>query len=110
MLAEKKPQMRKAVVRLVELSQDERARMLLESQQLREGDMRIMLEDAAREGEAKGIAKGKTLGIAKGEAKGRKAQAIAIAKNLLKDNMPPDKIAIITGLSKKEIERMKSAL
>jgi len=36
----------------------------------------------------------------------RAEQAIAIAKNLLKENMPIDKIAEVTGLSIEEIERL----
>jgi len=43
---------------------------------------------------------------AEGLAEGKKEQAISIAKNLLKENMPFDKIADITGLSVKEIERL----
>ena len=80
MIAEKSPQVKKAVVRLMELSNDERTRMLYESRQKMEWDNR------ARE---------------RGASDGR---AVAIAKNLLADGDSIEKIIKVTGLTREEVE------
>jgi len=80
MLAEKSPQIKKAVVRLMELSNDERTRLLYESRQKMEWDNR------ARERGAR----------------------LEIAKNLLEMNMPIDKIIAATCLTREEIEGLQS--
>ncbi|MCL2618195.1 MAG: Rpn family recombination-promoting nuclease/putative transposase, partial [Defluviitaleaceae bacterium] len=54
MVAEKNPVINKAVVRLAELSQDERTRMLYESRQMLEWDIEIAKEAAQQEGWQKG--------------------------------------------------------
>jgi hypothetical protein len=75
MVAEKNPQIKKAVVRLAELSEDERTQMLLVSQQMKEWDIR------ARE----------------------RGAVITVVKNLLKRGRPIEEIMEDTGLTYEDI-------
>ena len=81
MIAERNPVIKKAVVRLAELSQDERTRMLYESRQKLEWDM------WSREQEG----------------------VFRVAKNLLEMDMPIDKIVKATGLTYEDIEEVQIA-
>jgi len=81
MIAARSPQVKKAVVRLMELSNDEKTRMLYESRQKLEWDIQ------ARE----------------------RATVRTIAKNMLKRNRPIDEIAADTGLDYEEIESLQNA-
>ena len=76
MLAQKSPAMKKATVRLLELSADEKARQLYEAR------LKEQRDSYARE----------------------KGAVLAIAKNLLAINMPVEQIASVTGLTNDEIE------
>jgi predicted transposase/invertase (TIGR01784 family) len=80
MIAERSPKVKKAVVRLMELSNDERTRLLYESRQKMEWD------NQARE---------------RGAVKTREYE---IARNALQKKMPIDDIVDITGLTREEIE------
>ena len=80
MIAERSPQVKKAVVRLMELSNDERTRLLYESRQKMEWDIQ------SRE----------------------RGAVMTVAKNALKKNMSVDDIADITGLSLEEIEGLRN--
>jgi len=91
------PLIRKAVVRLMELSSDEKARMLYE---LREKE-RMDIE--SREEEARGI------GRIEGRMEGEKSTAVFIARNLLRKRIPTDEIAEVTGLSLEEVEELHNA-
>ena len=82
MIAEKSPQVKKAVVRLMELSNDERTRLLYESRQKMEWD------NQAREYGARG------------------EERIIIAKNMLADGEPVDKIVRYTNLTHEEVESL----
>ena len=82
MIAEKSPQVKRAVARLMELSNDERTRLLYESRQKMEWD------NQARECVASND------------------RAVSIAKNLLAMSMPPDKIVEATGLPREEVESL----
>lgn len=84
-LAEKSPIMKKAAVRLMELSADEKARMLYEA---REKERR---DNYARE---------------RGAVKSRE---IEIAQNAIRKNMSVEDIADITGLTHAEIESLHNA-
>jgi predicted transposase/invertase (TIGR01784 family) len=84
MIAERSPQVKNAVVRLMELSADEQTRLLYESRQKMEWD------NQARERGA------------------RTDERTTIAKNLLGMGMPFDKIAAATGLSREEIEGLRN--
>jgi predicted transposase/invertase (TIGR01784 family) len=99
MIAEKSPQVKKAVGRLMELSNDERARMLAESRQ------RMLWDIATRERAAReeGLHEGEQRGRQEGEQRGRQE----IARSMLADGMAPDLISKFTGLSIEEIEALR---
>ena len=82
MLAERNPQMRKAVGVLKELSADERTRMLYEEREKARRDIVSRVGGAEREGIAK------------------------VARNLIKMNTPIDIIVQATGFTRKEIENL----
>jgi len=79
MIAEKSPQVKKAVVRLMELSNDERTRLLYESRQKMEWD------NQAREHGA----------------------LLTVARNAIKKKIPIDDIIDITGLTREEIDGLQ---
>jgi predicted transposase/invertase (TIGR01784 family) len=83
-VAERSPQMKKAVARLMELSANERNRLLYEAREKEQRDNR------ARERGA------------------RQDERIVIAKNALKKKMSLDDITDITGLSRDEVESLCS--
>ena len=83
MIAEKSPQVKKAVVRLMELSNDERTRLLFESRQKMEWDNKARERGALKE------------------------QALAIAEKMLRRNRPIDEIVDDTGLKREEVESLR---
>jgi len=85
MLAQKSPAMKKATMRLLELSADEKARQLYEAR-LKEHRDNYAREYGARQNER-----------------------YTIAKNLLSMNMPIDNIASATGLTYDDIESLHNA-
>ena len=87
MIAERSPQMMKAVGVLKELSADEQMRMLAESREKARRDIASRVNWARDEG------------IQMGEARGREE----VARKLLKLNRPIDEIAEVTGLTRNEI-------
>jgi predicted transposase/invertase (TIGR01784 family) len=99
MIAEKNTQVKNAVVRLMELSNDERTRLLHESLQKKEWDNRARERLARKEGLAEGMAEGVAKGLAEGVAN--------VAKNLLKLNRPIEEIMEVTGLSFEEVEILR---
>ena len=86
MLAERNPQIGKAVVKLRELSTDERARDLYERREKARRDI------AAREKWAV------------------KKRMFEVARNLLQMDIPTDKIVMATGLTLEEIESQRPSL
>ena len=64
-------------------------------------------EEGIREGEKAGIKKGMQKGIKEGIQKGIKEGIRELTKNLLKDNIPVEKIQEYTGLSEEEIKKLK---
>ena len=86
MLAEKNPQVSKAVSRLMELSRDEQTRLLAESREKLQRDI------AAREYAA--------------TEKGREEAQLAIARKALSENLPIETIQLITGLSPETIRTL----
>jgi len=93
MIAEKNPAIGKAVVRLAELSQDERARMLFESRQMMEWDIAIDKQTARQEG----------------LQEGRQEGVFHVAKKLLEMDMRISSIIAATGLTYDEIATLKNA-
>ena len=90
MIAEKSPQVKKAVVRLMELSADERTRLLYESRQKMEWDIRARERGARSEGET--------------------LKAFAIAKKMLIRNRPIDEIIEDTELTREEVESLRDEI
>ena len=86
MIAEQSP-VKKAVARLMELSNDERTRMLYESRQKMEWDNRARMRGAREEGKLEG--------------------KLEIAHSMLADAMSPDLISKFTGLTTEEIEALR---
>jgi len=83
MLAQRSPQMKKAVGILKELSADERTRMLFEEREIARRDYESRLGGAKRE------------------------ERIIIAKNLLSMNLPFAQIVAATGLTLEEVEDLR---
>ena len=81
MLAEKSPTMKKASLRLLELSADEKARQLYEAR------LKEQRDNYARE----------------------KGAVFTIAKNLLRVGDTIDKVVMVTGLSHEEVETLQNA-
>ena len=86
MLAQRTPQMRKAVGVLKELSADERTRMLYEEREIARRDMVSRLGGAVRD------------------------TRIAIAQNALRKKMSIEDIVDITGLTREEVESLRTDL
>ena len=101
-VANRDPLIKKAVVRLMELSADEKTRLLYEAREKERMDLESLLEEArekermdaeSREDEAR--------------AEGEKAKAIVIAKNLLALDVPLEKVISATGLTHEEVEDLR---
>ena len=84
-VAGKDPMIKKAVAHLLELSDDERTRMLFELREKERMDIESLKNWAVKQ------------------------KAIEIAKKLVRTGDSIEKIASVTGLSKKEIENLKDA-
>lgn len=84
MLAEKSPVMKKATLRLMELSADEKARQLYDARLKEQRDIYAREQGAAKQ------------------------KALSIAKNLLGTSMPVDQIAAVTDLTLEEVETLRS--
>ncbi|MDR2736289.1 MAG: Rpn family recombination-promoting nuclease/putative transposase [Gracilibacteraceae bacterium] len=82
MVAQKSPQVQKAVARLMELSNDEKTRMLYESRQMMEWDNQVREQEVSND------------------------RAIVIAKNLLEMDLPIEKIVLATGLTREQVEAL----
>jgi predicted transposase/invertase (TIGR01784 family) len=107
MLEENSPQLKKAVVTLMKLSEDERTRLLNESYEKAARDA-LSREDYAMEigierGRKEGIEEGMEMGIEEGIEKG----ILLVAKKALKRNLSIEEIEELTGLSREEIENLK---
>jgi predicted transposase/invertase (TIGR01784 family) len=91
----------------LELSADEKTRMLYEVREKARRDEAAKIKTAHRKGIAEGIAEGITKGIAEGITKGEAKERIGIAKNLLGMNLAPADIAKATGLPLEEIKKLR---
>ena len=94
LVAEKNPKVAKAVVRLMELSDDERVRLLQDSRDKMQWDIYEMRQTAKEEG------------YAEGHAEGKKEMVYEIARNALKRNVAESEISILTGLSVAELKKI----
>ncbi|MDR0842892.1 MAG: Rpn family recombination-promoting nuclease/putative transposase, partial [Acidobacteriota bacterium] len=92
MTAQTSPQVGKAVVRLMELSQEDEARMIFEARLKAQRDAHSRERGARNEGKAEGRREGKA----------------EIARKLLAMDMPLETIISATGLSFGEIEKLRA--
>jgi predicted transposase YdaD len=70
--------------------------------------METGLMKGLKDGMKKGVEKGLKNGIKKGKAEGEQNKAFEIARNSLKSGLSYDLISEITGLSRAQIEALKS--
>ena len=101
-LSERSSYMKRAVKTLKDLSQDEQARYAMEQRLKGLSDYRSDISYAKKEGLEKGMKKGRSEGMEKGIEKGMET----VALNMLKANLDTDLISEVTGLSKKEIQKL----
>lgn len=99
-LAEKNPQLKQAVSRLVSLSEDEQTRLLAESREKLQRDI-VAREYAAEE-------KGREKGLEEGREEGRGEAQLAIARKALAKSLSVETVIAITGLSQSEILQLQS--
>ncbi|MCL2072225.1 MAG: hypothetical protein FWH07_08380, partial [Oscillospiraceae bacterium] len=95
MIAERNPQFQPTVVRLRELSADEKARDLYERREKARRDHNMFVRGAKQEG------------IIEGRIEGRGERSVEIARNLIAMNMPMWQIEKATGLTHREIEGLQ---
>ena len=100
MLAQASPVMKKATVRLMELSADEKARQLYEAR-LKEQRDNYAREQGATQ---RGLQKGLQLGI----QQGAKQALLTIAQNALDMKMSVEDIIKLTGLPPAEIDALNT--
>ena len=91
MVAQASPKLEKVVGKLLELSEDESARMLYEAEVKQERDNRARLRGA----------------LETGMAKGKREERIEIARKLLNMSLPLENIVKATDLSREEIEKLQ---
>ena len=102
MAAESNPLIRKAVVKVRELSADERIRDMIERREKGRRDFEDFMRGARAEGRAEGEAKGRS----EGEAE----KNIIIVQNAMKKNIDIDTVIALTGLSRSEIENIQKSI
>jgi predicted transposase/invertase (TIGR01784 family) len=98
MLAKTNPEVKKAVVRIIELSADEKTRMLHEAHEKAVRDQ-YAREEFVREETRKEALK-------EGREEGRKEMQIAVARNALQQNIPIENIMALTDLTREEIQAL----
>ena len=98
MLAEQDKYIDKAYRRLEEMSADEHKRWEYEMRQKAIRDHRHMLASGRREGEK--------IGEQRGLEQGERKKAVEIARKMLGDKMPIEKVAEYSGLSLEEIQKL----
>ena len=99
MVAKRNPQVGKAVVKLRELSNDERARDMLERREKGQRDVIALTDKANKEGRIEGKIEGKT--------EGRIEEKIEITRKLLKINVQVEQIIAATGFTLEEVEALR---
>jgi predicted transposase/invertase (TIGR01784 family) len=105
-----------AVYTLRQMSKDERIRELAHQREIAAHDEASRIAGAWDKGIAEGMARGMTMGIARGKSEGiAEGMATGIAEatakfveKLLKRNRPVDEIMEDTGLTREQIERLRT--
>jgi predicted transposase/invertase (TIGR01784 family) len=99
MIAERNPEIRKAVDSLYEMSADEKVRAEYEMRLKAWRDWESQKEDSYQEGIQKGRLEGLTEGIQKGLTEGREEALLETARKLMAMGLSIDQITAATGLS-----------
>ena len=102
-IMEKNEEIKEATVVVKQMSEDEKMQRLAFLREKAILDEQEIIETATN----KGLREGMEKGLAKGIEQGEKRKSTEIAKELLKENMPIEKIEKITKLSKEEIEQLQ---
>ena len=100
-VAKKDPLIQKAVVRLMELSADEKNRLLYEAREKERMDMEDLKNWERQQGKLEGKLEGKY--------EGKHEEKLNVAKNMMCDGEPFEKIKRYTGLTGEEIESLQNA-
>ena len=88
MVAQASPKLKKTVVKLLELSEDEEARMIYEAEVKALRDDRARMRGAFENGVFQGKAEGKAEGRIEGKNEGKNEKALEIARNLIDIGLP----------------------
>jgi predicted transposase/invertase (TIGR01784 family) len=70
-------------------------------------DLKNVIDTAIAEGGLKGKTEGRMIGIIEGKKEGLIEGKIEIARNAIAENIPPDIIIRLTGLTVEELEKLK---
>lgn len=106
-IMEKNEEIKEATVVVKQMSEDEKMQRLAFLREKAILDEQEIIETATNKGLREGMEKGLEQGREEGMKQGEKRKSTEIAKELLKENMPIEKIAKITKLSKEEIEQLQ---
>ena len=106
MIVDKNPAMQETLGELKQLSLDPE---ILSLEEMRRKS-RMDYESTMADREARGEARGKTEGIAEGEARGKTESMEKVAKAMFMEGDSIPKIAKVTGLSEKELGKLKSQI
>ena len=105
---EKNEEIKEAMEDLERLSKIKKLRRIAELKEKairdEENGLRHAKEDGIAEGKKLGLEQGKKLGL----EEGKKSSKIEIARNLLQDGMNIEKVSMIVGLTKEEIEQIEN--
>jgi predicted transposase/invertase (TIGR01784 family) len=100
MLAEKDPQIARAVAKLVELNADERARMIADSREM------LRRDNASRDWELAQAMQAAQVAREEGREEGRETTLLSVARNMLKRGRPVGEIVEATGLQPERIQSL----
>ena len=113
-VAQTNPAINEAWGRIKVLSGDERARALAEAREKARLDLDSYLGDARYEGRQEGLQEGRQEGrlegLQEGRQEGRQEGIYGVVENALREKMPVETIARLTGLSLDEINRIAADL
>ena len=98
MVAKTSPEIATAVGVIMELSEDERTRLLAEAREKYRRDEEARRDDAYEDGEEKGRQEGRQ--------EGERHKALDIARSLLLEKIPFETVAKATGLSLEEVKAL----
>jgi predicted transposase/invertase (TIGR01784 family) len=108
-IAEKNPVLRKPVAILMELSEDERTRMIVEKQEIYRMDQSSRMRGAYTDGKAEGLQEGLKAGQQEGLKAGEEKayqEKLDAARKMKSDGFSSEQIRKYTGFSPEEIDKL----